>query len=205
MTVTSEQQHERMSLPLFPLPNVVLLPGLVLPLYIFEPRYRALLARVRASGEPFGITRLLPADEARSDFESRVGLVGTLAHLREVIDHEDGTASILVVGGERFEVTAFDTTHPYLSAYIRTLPLEEGDKAVVDVLSRKVLEGVMRAHRAEEERVRESAPGDPLLLATYCTALLPLSSEQREEILRAPTLADRFEALAMWVPKRTLN
>ena len=47
--------------PLFPLPDLVLFPGLVLPLYVFEQRYRDLLADVRRSGEPFGIVRILEA------------------------------------------------------------------------------------------------------------------------------------------------
>lgn len=194
-----------MSLPLFPLPGVVLLPGLVLPLYIFEPRYRELLARTRRTGEPFGILRLLPASEPGRPFESRVARIGTLAHLREVVDHEDGTASILVVGGERFEVARFDTAHSYLSADVRLRPLPEGDPEVVQALARKVLESALTAHGADAERLREGAPGDPLLLATYCAALLPLSGEQREEVLLAPSLAERFETLAAWAPSRTLN
>ena len=47
--------------PLFPLPDLVLFPGLVLPLYVFEQRYRDLLADVRRSKEPFGIVRILEA------------------------------------------------------------------------------------------------------------------------------------------------
>lgn len=199
-----------MALPLFPLPNVVLLPGLVLPLYIFEPRYRELLARVRRTGEPFGITRLLPQREEGAPFESRASPWGTLAYVREVVDHEDGTASILVVGGERFEVVRFDTSHSYLSAEVRTLPLPEGDPQMLEALSRRVLEGVVSAQSAKGQgghdgRVRENAPGDPLLLATYCAALLPLTGEQREAVLLAPTLEKRFETLLAWVPTRTLN
>lgn len=192
-----------MALPLFPLPDFVLLPGLILPLYIFEPRYRDLLARVRASGEPFGILRLLPPGDERTPFSSRVARIGTLAHLREVVDHEDGTASIVVVGGERFEVLRFDESRSYLGAEVQMLPLAEGDPRVVEALSRKVLDGALNLRRGEEGRAR--APHDPVLLATYCAALLPLTGEQREAVLEAPTLAERFETLAMWVPARTLN
>ncbi|WP_027482660.1 LON peptidase substrate-binding domain-containing protein [Deinococcus pimensis] len=194
-----------MSLPLFPLPNVVLLPGLVLPLYVFEPRYRDLLARVRRSGEPFGITRLGPALDEGTPFVERVGTVGTLAYVREVVDHADGTASILVVGGDRFEVKDFDTSESYLSADVEVLPMETGDPVVIGVLGRTVLQGVVDLHRENAEKVRAGAPKDPLLLSTYCAALMPLTAEQGDEVLRAPSVADRFEVLASLIPSRTLN
>ena len=194
-----------MSLPLFPLPNFVLLPGMALPLYIFEQRYRDLLARVRASGEPFGVTRLLPLADERLPFASRSAPWGTFTHLREVVDHEDGTASILAVGGERFEVVSFDTSHSYLSAEVRTLPLPEGDADVLSALSQRVLESVAKLRPAEAIKILDNAPGEPLFLATYCAALLPLGGEQREELLMAPSLVGRFEVLSRWVPNTALN
>lgn len=194
-----------MFVPLFPLPNVILLPGLVLPLYVFEPRYRDLLAHVRRTGEPFGITRLNPAGDEDQPFTQRVGRVGTLAYVREVVDHEDGTASILVVGGDRFTVQEFDSSESYLAAEVELFPLELGDPLVIEVLGRTVLSAVMELHRVNAQRVREGAPSDPLLLSTYCAALLPLTADQGDEVLLAPTVADRFEVLASLVPSRTLN
>ncbi|AFZ65895.1 LON peptidase substrate-binding domain-containing protein [Deinococcus peraridilitoris] len=194
-----------MTLPLFPLPDVVLLPGLVLPLYVFEPRYRELLARVRQTGEPFGISRLLPSPHPETPFEERVARLGTLAHLRHVTDHEDGTASIEVVGGERFEVQQFDHAHGYLSATVQVLPLPQGDPHEIEVLSRRLIESLARLRNTDPLRVQADVPQDPLLLATYGLALLPLSGEQREAALRASTLAERFKYLSALLHERTLN
>jgi len=193
-----------MLVPLFPMPDVVLLPGLVLPLYVFEPRYRALLEHVRSSGEPFGVARLLPP-RVDGDFQARVMREGSLAYVHEVVDHEDGTASIVVVGGERFEVVSFDASEPYLSARVRVVPLPVGDAAAVASLSNRVLAGLLRAHAEDAERVRAEAPREALLLATYAALRLPLTADQREAVLRASTLEARLSVLASWVPSPLLN
>ena len=83
-----------MELPLFPVGEIVLLPGMGLPLYVFEPRYRELLGRVRTSGEPFGIPCVIPEDP--SDLSGRhLAQVGTLAHLTHVSYNPDGSAEIM--------------------------------------------------------------------------------------------------------------
>ncbi|EYB66609.1 peptidase S16, lon-like protein [Deinococcus phoenicis] len=199
-----------MRVPLFPLPNVVLFPGQVLPLYVFEPRYRALLARVQASGEPFGIVRIVQSRESSPlPFHQRVAGTGTLAHLTRAETHEDGTSSIQVVGGERFRVQDFDLTHPYLSAEVTPWPLAPDPlgQPVTDAYARRLLSGLLRLRPGDAEALREAAPQDPLLVASFAAALLPLSDGQREQALEAPTLPDRLKTLLGFVPEdgRELN
>ncbi|WP_246580697.1 LON peptidase substrate-binding domain-containing protein [Deinococcus aestuarii] len=199
-----------MQVPLFPLPSLVLFPGQMLPLYVFEPRYRELLARVQASGEPFGIVRIRwSSEESPLPFHERVSRLGTLAHVTRAQRHEDGTSSILIVGGERFTVQDFDLSHTYLSADVALTPLEQGplEESALDALARHLLSGVVRLHPDDAEAILENAPGDPLLVASFAAALLPLTPEQREEALGAPTLLDRLEALLRFVPleARELN
>jgi uncharacterized protein len=199
------------STPLFPLPDLVLFPGLVLPLYVFEQRYRDLLADVRRSGEPFGILRILetPDGEASRPFHERLARVGTLAHLRNVTDHDDGTASIVVVGGERFRIQEFDTTHSYLSAVIQEDPLPEGpgEQDMTAALARRLLDGLLNVRLADAEAIREHVPHEPLLLASFAATLLPLSGDQREQALDAIDLLDRLETLISFLPRdeRALN
>ncbi|MPY66105.1 peptidase S16 [Deinococcus sp. SDU3-2] len=198
-----------MSLPLFPLPNTVLFPGQVLPLYVFEPRYRELLARVQASGEPFGVVRMQSRMEGGTTLLDRIGRVGTLAHLLEAETHEDGTSSILVVGGERFRVREFDPTHAYLSAEVDLWPLDPDPLGTPaeEATARRLLSDLLRLHPTEAEQLRTHAPETPLLLASYAAALLPLDAAEREEALRAPTLLDRLDVLRAGVPleARELN
>jgi Lon protease-like protein len=85
-----------MRLPLFPL-DVVLFPGALLPLHIFEPRYRQLLADCLAGDRRFGI--LPPAVDGQPP---PTGTIGTVAEVRATQPLPEGTANILVEGGSRF-------------------------------------------------------------------------------------------------------
>ena len=198
-------------IPLFPLPDLVLFPGLVLPLYVFEQRYRDLLVDTRRSGEPFGVVRILEtADgEQNKPLHDRLARVGTLAHLRSVTDHDDGTASIVVVGGERFRILDFDTSHSYLSAAIQEDPLPEGpnQQDMTAALSRRLLDGLLSARAADARAIKEHAPQEPLLLASFAATLLPLSGDQREQALDTIDLLDRLETLISFLPRndRALN
>ena len=201
-----------MLIPLFPLPNFVLFPGQVVPLYVFEQRYRDLLARVQRSGEAFGMPQILtPSTEDPRPLEARLALIGTLAHLREVAPHEDGTSSITVVGGERFVIQALDTSEDYLCAEVELLPLDEEAGAAMtpihSALSGRLLSGLLRLRPEDGDLIRQHAPSEPLLLASFVSALLPLSGEERQQALEAPSLTERLEVLAGFVPTqgRQLN
>ncbi|WP_420595557.1 LON peptidase substrate-binding domain-containing protein [Deinococcus sp.] len=201
-----------MQIPLFPLPNFVLFPGQVVPLYVFEQRYRILLARVQQSGEAFGMTQILtPSTEDPRPLEARLALIGTLAHLREVAPHEDGTSSIMVVGGERFEIQGLNTDEPYLSAEVAMRPMQEetGDTTATihTALGSRLLSDLLRLRPEASDAIREHAPTEPLLLASFASALLPLSGEERQLALEAPTLTERLEALigALPIEARNLN
>lgn len=203
-----------MRVPLFPLPQLVLFPGVVLPLYVFEPRYRELLADVQASGQPFGIVRIVESSETSDrPFHERVSRVGTLAHLRQASPHEDGTSTVLVVGGDRFRVDDFHLDRPYLSADVTVWPLDPDplEAGVADEAARgaaaQLLTALLRLRPGDANELRGAAPTDPLLMASFAATLLPASPEQREDALRARTLLERLEALLGLVPgeARILN
>ena len=116
--------------PLFPL-GVVLLPGEVLPLHIFEPRYRELVARCAEGPEPFCVVH---ADDG--------GLrrTGCLAVGLEVLERfADGRLNIVVTGGEPVTIERIDEdAHPYLAADTRTVedePEEAESEAVAEALA----------------------------------------------------------------------
>lgn len=194
-----------MALPLFPLPNLVLFPGVVLPLYVFEERYRALLRDIQAGDEPFGIVQIIETDgheDRARPFHERVSRVGTLAHLQQAQTHDDGTSSIVVVGGERFVVEDFAFDKPYLSATVREWPLDPDPlgPVVTDASARQLLADLLRLHSDQADTLRRLAPADPLLLASFAASALPLDGGQREQALVAPTLQDRLDTLLGFVP-----
>ena len=102
-------------LPLFPL-HTVLFPGAVLPLHIFEPRYRQLVTE----GDDFGIVLIREGREALSVPE--VHGVGTVAHLERVEALPDGRFNVLVRGIDRFRIAHLGEPDPYLVAHVESLP-----------------------------------------------------------------------------------
>src|SRR5436190_11566243 len=95
-------------LPLFPLPNVVLFPNVFLPLHIFEPRYRELVADALAGDRIIGMVLLRPGFE--NNYEGRpaiydVGCAGVITHSQPLAD---GRYDIVLRGMEKFRVTAED-------------------------------------------------------------------------------------------------
>jgi Lon protease-like protein len=101
------------TLPLFPLPNVVLFPGVFLPLHIFEPRYRAMTEDALAGDRMIGMALLKPGFEA--EYEGRppiypVGCVGLVTHAERL---PDGRFNIVLQGLERFRVREEDDSRVY--------------------------------------------------------------------------------------------
>src|SRR5580765_5377799 len=95
-------------LPLFPLPNVVLFPNVFLPLHIFEPRYREMVADAIAGDRVIGIVLLRSGWE--HDYEGRppvysVGCNGVITHFERLAD---GRYNIILRGVERFRIVSED-------------------------------------------------------------------------------------------------
>jgi Lon protease-like protein len=109
------------SLPLFPLPNVVLFPGVFLPLHIFEPRYRVMIEDALAGDRMIGMALLKPGFEA--EYEGRppiyaVGCMGLITHAERL---PDGRFNIVLQGVERFRVRDENDSRVYRLGIIERL------------------------------------------------------------------------------------
>ena len=93
-------------LPLFPLPDVVLFPQEVLPLHIFEPRYRMMLRTVMAEDRRFGVVRWDPQ-------EQRMAEVGCCAEILHCQTQEDDRSNIVTLGQQRFRVLDIVRDSPF--------------------------------------------------------------------------------------------
>ena len=201
-----------MELPLFPIGEVVLLPGMGLPIYVFEPRYRELLGRIRQSGEAIGIPCVMPEQAANgADLDSRLARVGSLAHLTQVNYNPDGSAEIMVVGGERYSILEIDhEKHPYSVANVVMEPLEPCDMNWVKAVAREVVERFVQKVKPRLGDVRDDIPEDLLLKASFVAANLGLPEGERyqiQRVLEAKTLLERFEVLSTLIgtEQRQLN
>ncbi len=98
-------------LPLFPLPDVVLFPQEVLPLHIFEPRYRMLLRTVMAEDRRFGVVRWDPQQQ-------RMAEVGCCAEILHCQTQEDDRSNIVTMGQQRFRVLNVIRDAPFRVAMV---------------------------------------------------------------------------------------
>ncbi|HEY7171242.1 MAG TPA: LON peptidase substrate-binding domain-containing protein [Vicinamibacterales bacterium] len=121
-------------LPLFPLPNVVLFPNVFLPLHIFEPRYREMVADAIEGDRVIGMVLLRPGWER--NYEGRppiypIGCSGVITHHEKL---NDGRYNIILRGVERFQIIDEDHSRSYRLGMIERLterPLAHADRLVV--------------------------------------------------------------------------
>ncbi|MBI2187106.1 MAG: LON peptidase substrate-binding domain-containing protein [Acidobacteria bacterium] len=109
------------TIPIFPLPNVVLFPNVFLPLHIFEPRYRAMVADALEGDRIIGMVLLQPGYEANYDGRPpvfSVGCAGVITHAEAL---GDGRYDIVLRGLERFRITGEDHVKAYRLAHIDAL------------------------------------------------------------------------------------
>lgn len=200
-------------LPVFPL-STVLFPGLVLPLHIFEERYRALVRELvaRPEGTPheFGVVTLRHGSEVAPDPGEDGAVpapppvggddlydVGCTAELRHVTELPDGRFDIMTVGRRRFSVIGVEQgAEPYLTAHVEWLPEEDEPSPTAQLLAPRVL----TAFRAYLELLRpnsevlDQVPDDPTVLSHLVAATAQLTVEERQMLLATPDTASRLRA-----------
>ena len=184
-------------LPLFPL-GVVLFPGASLPLHVFEPRYRQMVADCLAADGRFG---LLFRDDATPEGELAAGTVGCIA---EITQHEvlpDSRSNIIVHGRERFAFSGWvDAGTPY-----RTGDIAPWDDVVEAPASLAVLNGRLRLLFArvadaartisEEEAEPPPLPDDPAKLSFAIASMIDLGAGERQALLTETSPAARLRTL----------
>ena len=109
------------TLPVMVLPGVTLFPNALLPLFIFEPRYRAML------DEALGAGRMLAMAMPRDEEESEVETVAGVGLVRACVRNDDGTSNLILQGVSRARFTGWEQTEPYRIARIEPLASSEGD------------------------------------------------------------------------------
>jgi Lon protease-like protein len=176
------------ALPLFPLPNVVLFPGVALPLHVFEPRYRAMLADCLATHRCIAMALALEGGERPR--LARVAGAGRVVHHQPL---PDGRSNILLHGVARVAFEELPFVAPYRRARARVL--EEVDSPVQAV--RTMLHAAASAFLAEARRHRFEIdfelPPDASVSATadLCAHHLVLDTAARQRVLEELDVAAR--------------
>lgn len=199
--------------PLFPL-GTVLFPGLVLPLHVFEERYRRLVADLEAlpagQARRFGVVAIRAGREVGQDGVRALHEVGCMAEVRTVKPYADGRFDLVTVGGARFRLTGVDAGLPYLRGHVDWLDDRPGAAAGA-ALARGVARLFTRYRAAlltangQPEPAPPDLPEEPLLLSYVVAAATILDVPDKQRLLAAPDAAARLRLeLAMLRRETTL-
>jgi Lon protease-like protein len=195
------------TIPIFPLPNVVLFPNVFLPLHIFEPRYRAMVADALKGDRIIGMTLLRPGFEANYDGRPPVYTIGCAGLITHAEPIADGRYNIVLRGMEKFRIVGEDDSRPYRLAHIEGLPEVAGEADRSEVhKQRPRLEATLAAtidRNGAEARFPPAVPDDDLVnaLAQY----LPLEPLERQALLEHDGIARRCRALIDLLEMRNLT
>jgi Lon protease-like protein len=192
----------RRRLPLFPL-GMVLFPGLVLPLHVFEERYRTLVRELLALPEEervFGVVAIRLGREVGEDGVTALHAMGCTARLRSSEEHEDGRFDIVTTGTDRFVLADLvEDAAPYLVGQVDVVEDQVGDPqeaALLDAAVRgayvEYLTALSEAGAGELEP--PELPDDPLVLSYLVAATVVLDLGDRQALLAEPTGVSRLSA-----------
>ncbi len=168
-------------LPLFPLPDVVLFPKEVLPLHIFESRYRIMLQSVLEADSMFGVIKWDPINKSMAN-------VGCCAQVIKHQTAEDGRSTIITLGQQRFQVLEIVRSTPYYSAMVSWINDESTDNLQsLDSLKDSVTEALSDVINLSsklnntKKNLPDKLPNNPMELSFWIGAHLggPVAEEQQ--------------------------
>lgn len=186
-------------LPLFPLP-LVLLPNELLPLHIFEPRYRQMLKDVALDKNMFGVTFFDPQDTFIE--KPAVGTIGCVAEVRESEMMPDGRSNILTIGVVRYRLIDYiEAGDPYLLGDVEFFEDEAEDAQLLNPLADEVFTLFRRiaraAHKLSGERgtFPDVQQTEPEALSFLVTAAFNLEPDLKYQLLETRSTIKRLERL----------
>ena len=181
-------------IPIFPLANVVLFPGVSLPLHIFEPRYRAMVSDALAGHQIIGMVLLKPGFEADYYGQPPVYELGCAGRITVAQKLEDGRLNIVLNGIQRFRIVEERPHRLYRQVKVAWLCEDNSGWSgrPLSVSRHKLLELI--ADITEPSSGQLSQLDDTTLVNHLCH-LLPLSSGEKQGLLEADGLAARCDWL----------
>lgn len=196
-------------LPLFPL-AVVLFPGVPLPLHIFEPRYRQLLADISAGNGLFGLSYF---DTTTATAEvPPAGHIGCVAEVTETQTFPDGRSNILTVGLIRYRIDSYvERGDPYLVARVSFFDDDDEDATVLAESAREVAETFTRIAQAvstiNDERavLPDISDTEPQRLSFLVAAAMEIEPDVKQGLLELRSTGERLRRLREMLNRAVSN
>ena len=191
------------ALAIFPLATV-LFPGAILPLHIFEERYKEMIRYAVENGGVFGLSYRSDAAIGR-ETPPEVGSVGCIAKIHAVVPLEDGRMNVISTGLLRYRVAALESSTPFIVASVEPLTddLEPGAdlSRIFDDMAgacRKFLEAAQALDEASAP-MNQDLPDDPEAFSLLVCSALPIDNEAKQNLLEMTSTRLRFTRMRQHV------
>lgn len=176
-------------LPLFPL-DLVLLPGIPLPLHVFEPRYKEMIGECLSGKLSFGVVR---AKE-----QEGIAEIGCTAEIVTVTkEYDDGRMDIVTQGRERFEIVAVNQERTFLRAEVLYL-MDDPDRA-----TREEAEEALKLHNEvlslAGAALEKMSPDEDPQLSFHLAGTLPLDLDFKQTLLEMKSEGERIRAMVSYL------
>lgn len=189
--------------PVMPLSGVLLFPHALLPLYIFESRYREMLDHALNANRMFAVALVKPQREqwhSSADFFPIAGL----GLIRACVERSDGTSNLILQGLARIRFTGFDQEAPFPVASIERLESDYVSSVETEALSAKVLELYSRLKgegRQLPPKIDQylSDLGDPEMLADLVASTFISDALRRQHVLEELSVNERLRILIQYL------
>jgi Lon protease-like protein len=200
MSEAMEKVRGVRTLPIFPLP-VILLPGEIIPLHIFEPRYQKMIEDIQAGNKLFGLSYFEPPESGSPKPDA--GHLGCAAEIREVRELPDGRSNIVIGGVIRYQMEEYaDSDEPYFVGEVSFFEdIAEEDEEKTAELGKEVSGLFTRvaaaAHKISGERsaLPDLPDIDPQELSFLISAAFNFENEVKYELLETRSTTVRLEKL----------
>jgi ATP-dependent Lon protease len=185
-----------MEIPLFPLPNLVLFPNIVVPLHIFEDRYKSMINSCIDRNELFGLVLLRSGAEEEN--EQTIHRVGVSARVVEVERLDEGRMNVLCEGESRFRIYRFTQQLPFWKGTVEFF--EDQELRTAESLYDQVAE-LYRGVAALSAKLSGSDPAEVVLpesatdLSFMVSYVLDIEHEEKQRLLEMTSTTERLRLL----------
>lgn len=190
-------------IPVMPLPGALLFPHALLPLYIFEPRYREMLEHALNHHRMFSVALIKPQHAQWRSPEDFFHIAG-VGLIRACVGRGDGTSNLILQGLERVRFTSFEQATPFPIATIDTLESDSVSSVETEALAAKVLElyskfkGAGRQLPAKVDQYLSDL-GDPEMLADLVASTFINDALRRQRVLEELSVNQRLRLVIQYL------
>jgi Lon protease-like protein len=204
-----DQSQPPQRLPIFPLPNVLLFPNMVLPLHIFEERYKRMVNDCLQGDRLLGLFLLQPGWEEEGVAPTPYD-VGGMGRITRAARYPNGSMDILLSGLARVHVLRYVQEKPYLIAEVEMWPDEPDDSEGMEALTRRMVGLFERYVTAKAGEGHELLRGvkllaSPIDLLHYVVTNMPLDLHHKQEIMNLRPIDERVTMMITLLNRELAN